>query len=183
MGERPRASQQVRSETEPGRDLIRLNDFLPYRLVVLADRISRSLSGLYEKQFGLTRQEWRILAALADNGPMSSVDASRYTTLDAMAISRASSTLESKGYITREDSPSDRRVKIFRSTRSGSALYRRIMPLAIDRERHLTEGLSAEERACLEAVVSKLLERANTLGDVDPIKLKPLKDKGRSRDE
>lgn len=167
MRDRRRVLQQSPSEAEPATELTRLSDFLPYRLVVLADRISRSLSELYESQFGLTRQEWRILAALADNGPISSIDVSRYSTLDPMAVSRASSTLEQKGYITRKESPSDRRIKIFRSTRAGSALYRRIMPLAIDRERHLTEHLSAEERACLEAVITKLLDRASTLSDVD----------------
>ncbi len=172
MGDRRRAIRQPRGQAEAAAELVRLKDFLPYRLVVLADLISRSLSELYEEQFGLTRQEWRILAALADNGPISSVDVSRYTTLEPMAVSRASSALESKGYITREDSPSDRRIKLIRSTRSGSALYRRIMPLAIDRERHLTEQLSTAERACLEEVITKLLERAGTMGKVKPDNVK-----------
>lgn len=172
MRDRRRVPQQSLSEAKPATELTRLKDFLPYRLVVLADRISRSLSDLYESQFGLTRQEWRILAALADNGPISSIDVSSYSTLDPMAVSRASSTLEQKGYITREESPTDRRIKIFRSTRAGSALYRRIMPLAIDRERHLTEQLSADERACLEEVITKLLDRASTLSNVDYSQLK-----------
>ncbi|WP_407123286.1 MarR family winged helix-turn-helix transcriptional regulator [Bradyrhizobium sp. STM 3561] len=144
-------------------ELVRLKDFLPYRLVVLADQISRSLSELYEERFGLSRQEWRILAALADNGPISSSDVSEYTTLDAMSVSRASSLLEEKGYIVREQSPTDGRLKIFRSTRTGRALYRKIMPLAIDRERYLTQPLSCTEKLAFEAMVDKLLARARTL--------------------
>lgn len=166
MPDKRRAIRQPRAQAETATALIRMKDFLPYRLVILADLISRSLSELYEDQFGLTRQEWRILAALADNGPTSSIDVSRYSTLDPMAVSRASSALESKGYITREDSPHDRRIKLIRPTRSGTALYQRIMPLLIDRERDLTEQLSAEERACLEEMITKLLDRAGTLDKV-----------------
>lgn len=165
MADSPRAARRPRRQTESLPELIRLRDFLPYRLVVLADSISRSLSDLYEDKFGLTRQEWRILAALADNGPITSVDASRYTTLEPMAVSRASSLLEQKGYITREEAPSDRRIKIFRSTCEGTAVYRRIMPLAMDRERYLTQHLSHAERACLEQAVTKLMEQAQTLAD------------------
>ncbi|MBR1175302.1 MarR family transcriptional regulator [Bradyrhizobium sp. KB893862 SZCCT0404] len=144
-------------------ELVRLKDFLPYKLVVLADQISRSLSELYEERFGLTRQEWRVLAALADNGSISSLDVSRYSTLDPMAVSRASSLLEEKGYIVREQSSDDGRLKVLRSTRSGRALYRKIMPLAIDREKYLTEPLSPAERASFEATIDKLLMRSRTL--------------------
>jgi DNA-binding MarR family transcriptional regulator len=169
----------ARKQADPDdSELVRLRDFLPYKLVVLADQISRSLSELYEVRFGLTRQEWRVLAALADNGSISSLDVSKYSTLDPMAVSRASSLLEEKGYIVREQSADDGRLKVLRSTRSGRALYRKIMPLAIDRERYLTEPLSRAERESFEATVDKLLTRARTLSSSSETDAPPRRNRG-----
>ena len=42
-----------------------LQQFLPYRLAVLADAVSRSMSAVYRQRFELSRDEWRLLAALS----------------------------------------------------------------------------------------------------------------------
>ena len=42
-----------------------LQQFLPYRLAVLADAVSRSMAAVYRQRFELSRDEWRLLAALS----------------------------------------------------------------------------------------------------------------------
>ena len=42
-----------------------LQVFLPYRLAVVSEAVSRSLAAVYAERFNLTRDEWRVLAALA----------------------------------------------------------------------------------------------------------------------
>ena len=45
-----------------------LNAFFPYRLAIAAEGFSRNLSEVYGAQFGLTREEWRLLFLLAEAG-------------------------------------------------------------------------------------------------------------------
>jgi hypothetical protein len=47
-----------------------LEDFLPFRLNVLAQEVSERLSEIYAKRFNLDIPQWRILANLASRGEM-----------------------------------------------------------------------------------------------------------------
>lgn len=147
--------------------VLKLKDFLPYKLLVLSDFLSRWLSKFYENEFDLSRQEWRVLASVTEGGSMSSVDASKYTTLDPMAVSRASNLLEQKGYITKNEHTDDKRVKIFEATESGIQLYNKIVPMAIEREEYLTEPFTPEERMSLDEMINKLMARATFPPETD----------------
>ena len=41
-----------------------LDQFLPYRLSVLTNRISRGLAALYSERFDISVTEWRVIAVL-----------------------------------------------------------------------------------------------------------------------
>lgn len=140
-----------------------LRDFLPYRLAVLSEAVSRSIAELYTRRFELGRDEWRVLAALAGSGTMKMRDAALYTTLDKMQVSRAVAALEKRGLITREADPEDRRNRILSLTAAGRALLRKLMPMVQAREAFLLEALTADERAMLDAAADKLLARARQL--------------------
>jgi DNA-binding MarR family transcriptional regulator len=142
---------------------LNLRDFLPYRLAVLSEAVSRSIAELYTRRFELTRDEWRVLAALAGSGTMKTRDAALYTTLDKMQVSRAVAALEKRGLITREADPEDRRSRILSLTAAGRALLRKLMPMVQAREAFLLEALTADERAMLDAAADKLLARARQL--------------------
>ena len=90
------------SRTLPSRDSglpLKLREFLPYRLAVLAEAVSRSIAQVYSHRFDLSRDEWRVLAALAETGTMKTRDTALYTTLDKMQVSRAVAGLEDGGLI------------------------------------------------------------------------------------
>lgn len=66
----------TRSEpTPPVSTQMKLQQFMPYRLAVVAEAVSRAIADVYRERFGLTRDEWRVLAALAEAGEMKSRDA------------------------------------------------------------------------------------------------------------
>ena len=44
-----------------------LDDFLPYRLAVAAQQVSRRFARLYAAEAGLTIPEWRVLVAKSDH--------------------------------------------------------------------------------------------------------------------
>lgn len=140
-----------------------LQDFLPYRLAVLAEAVSRSIAQVYTARFDLSRDEWRVLAALAETGTMKTRDAALYATLDKMQVSRAVAGLERAGLIAREEDAEDRRNRILTLTPAGRALLRRLTPMVQAREAFLLEALEPEELAVLDRAIDRLLERARQL--------------------
>lgn len=145
-----------------------LDRFFPYRVAVLAEAVSRSVAQVYAERFELSRDEWRVLAALAQAGRMKMVRLVEHTTLDKMQVSRAVARLEAGALLGREPDPEDRRGWVLHLTAAGRALHRKIVPMVQAREAFLLEALDAAERAALEAALEKVLERARRLERLSP---------------
>jgi DNA-binding MarR family transcriptional regulator len=140
-----------------------LQAFLPYRLAVVSEAVSRSLAAVYAQRFKLTRDEWRVLAALALRDDIKSTELGALTTLDKMQLSRALTRMERDRLLEREPDAADRRNLVVRLLPAGRALYRKIVPMAQAREAYLLESLDPQERATLAAALDKLLDRAQQL--------------------
>jgi len=157
---------------------IDLERFLPYRLSVLSNEVSTAIASTYQLRFDLSIPEWRVIAVLARHAGLSARDVAELTSMDAVAVSRAVSRLLGSGRIRRDVSKSDRRRSVLRLSRRGIAVYRAVAPLALDYERELLEGMSADERQALDLALHKLTLRArglrqNTVGA--PRRRAPLK--------
>jgi len=140
-----------------------LAGFLPYRLSVLANRVSRILAADYSARFGLTVPEWRVMAVLGQ-WPGASADAvCRHTEMDKVTVSRAVTRLRRRGLLRREIAAEDRRRSVLRLSASGAALHARIVPLALAYEQRLTEVLSASEHRALQRLLDKLGDRARAM--------------------
>lgn len=142
---------------------MQLQDFLPYRLAVVADSVSQALAAVYAERFALSRDEWRVLAMLAEHRRLKSSELGTRTTLDKMQVSRAVTRLEDAGLVQRETDAADRRNRIVGLTARGRALHRRIVPMAQAREAFLLEALDDAERAALGRALDKLHQRARQL--------------------
>jgi len=141
-----------------------LQNFFPYRLAVLAEAVSQSVAQVYRERFGLTRDEWRVIAALAESGPARTAAIIERTTLEKMQVSRAVTRLEQGGLLERQPDPEDGRGWVLRLTPQGRALYRKIVPVVAAREAFLLDALDAAERRALDSALAKVLERARLLG-------------------
>ena len=71
----------------PAPSAIRLDDYLPYRLSVAANEVSRLVARAYEDRFSITVPQWRILANLAEHGPSTPLEIGRYTVMDKVTVS------------------------------------------------------------------------------------------------
>ncbi len=137
-----------------------LAGFLPYRLSVLANRVSRTLAAEYSARFGLSVPEWRVMAVLGQ-WPGASADAvCRHTEMDKVSVSRAVTRLRRRGLLRRELAAEDRRRSVLRLSARGAAVHARIVPLALAYEQRLTEVLSASEHRELRRLIDKLGQRA-----------------------
>ena len=133
-----------------------LQRYFPYRLARLAEQVSLAVAEVYATRFALSRQEWRILAVLGARSELPTKEIGRLTTLDKMHVSRAMQALEARGIVKRSRDPDDGRERIVALTASGRALYRKIVPYALERETCLLAVLTPEEIATLDAVIDKL---------------------------
>lgn len=152
------------AKRKPGpAELLVLEDFLPYRLSILSNRVSRAIAARYAKTFELTIPEWRIIAVLGRRPGLTAKEIAEATEMDKVAVSRAVAKLvESKRVATRADRE-DARRQILSLTAQGESVHARIAPIALESERRLLAALDARERRELDALLDRLLDAAKTL--------------------
>ncbi len=148
---------------DPLPDALHLDDYLPYRLSVASNQVSRLIARLYQDRFGLSIWQWRVLAILgAQNGLTAGQVASR-AAMDKMAVSRALSGLMARALVIRKTSDKDGRARILSLTDTGLNIYNEIAPLAREQEQHLLEGFSVEDVKRAAHFLRALENRAATL--------------------
>ena len=138
--------------------VLELEHFLPYRLSILSNHISQTISGLYGQRFGLAVTEWRIMAVLGRYPELSAGEVAERTAMDKVAVSRAVAKLMDAGRIAREFDDDDRRRSVLRLSEAGYAVYDQIVPLALGFEQHLLGDIPADERALLFRLLDRLDE-------------------------
>ncbi len=142
---------------------LKLERFVPYRLSVLTNTISRALAHGYAERFGLTIPQWRIVAVLGHDPDLSAVEVAKRTVMDKVSVSRAVTALESDGRLIRRVDSSDRRRSLLRLSAAGRALYREIVPLARNYEMRLLSTLTASERSAFNDLLTRLTHQASAM--------------------
>ncbi|HWS78395.1 MAG TPA: MarR family winged helix-turn-helix transcriptional regulator [Thermomonas sp.] len=135
-----------------------LEHFLPYRLSVLSNRISSAIAREYSQRFALGVTEWRVMAVLGRYPGLSASKVAQRTAMDKVAVSRAVARLLEAGRIEREFDDDDRRRSVLRLSEAGYAVYDQVAPMALDFERHVLDGMPADERALLFRLLDRLDE-------------------------
>lgn len=140
-------------------DVLILEDFMPYRLNRLADAISRDFARIYRDRYGLTRPEWRTLAALGQHGTMTATEIGAHSAMHKTKVSRAVAALEKRRWLVRKADANDRRVERLSLTKAGQRVYGELIPVAAAFEAGMLDKLGARQR---EAVLKGLaaLEKA-----------------------
>lgn len=146
-----------------GGAVLDLDHFLPYRLSVLANRVSRALAARYRERFGLGVPEWRVLAVLGRDGRLSAGELAERTSMDKVKVSRAIGALERRGLVVRERDPVDRRVTRVEQTEEGRRVYGEIAALALDWQRRWLAGLGEDEKRALFALLDRLGARLDAV--------------------
>ncbi|SCA55509.1 Putative transcriptional regulator, MarR family (fragment) [Candidatus Terasakiella magnetica] len=153
----------LRDEDDEGqRDLI-LDQYLPYRMAVIAHLMSQGFAKRYSKEYDMTIGEWRVMANLGHIEPQSGHEIGAHSHLDKVQVSRAVARLEKKGWIQREGDTVDRRRNLLKLTAEGRIVFERLGKLALDFEDDVSGALNTEEYAALDRILIKLSKRAESL--------------------
>ncbi|WP_416882731.1 MarR family winged helix-turn-helix transcriptional regulator [Marivita sp.] len=145
-------------------DDFHLSSFLPYRLAVLSERVSRRLSVEYGRTHGLAVAEWRVLVHLLRCGAVSIRDIHNCVNLEKPRVSRAVSRLEAEGLVQKTQGDGDGRLVAISLTDAGRTALADIIPAATRIERHLTDAVSSEDLDTFFHV----MERMHAVLDADP---------------
>ena len=148
------ARRHTAARGEPAK--LRLDDFIPYRLAVVAREMSASLAQKYAHEFGISIPEWRVMAHLAEVNICSSGEICARTAMDKAKVNRAVTRLAAAGLIVAETAKSDRRLNALALSRKGQEIYRHIVPIALEVEASVTGSLTGHEREALLKILGKL---------------------------
>ncbi len=142
-----------------------LGKYLPFRLTVLSNRLTRRVARFYGQQFKLSAPEWRTIAVLGQQSSMSANAVIVHTTMDKVRVSRAVAKLLKAGFITRDSDSDDRRRAILALTPAGNEIYRQIVPLVQEVEAEIVAELSGDERSVLNNALAKIEAYLEHLGE------------------
>jgi DNA-binding MarR family transcriptional regulator len=162
-----KAKDQGEAPGDVGPDVFRLEEFLPYRLSVASNRVSRLFARHYSEAYGLTIPEWRVLAVIGRFGTLSPSAVGEWTAMDKVKVSRAAASLVSRGLLRQSQDPSDGRGRLLRLTRKGTGVHGGVVPLAREIEATLAEGLTKAEWAALNKALVKINEHVQKIEGPD----------------
>jgi DNA-binding MarR family transcriptional regulator len=142
---------------------LKLEQFLPYRLNVLANLVSQALSRIYVERYGLGVPEWRVLVTLGQFGVMTGKAIGAHSHMHKTKVSRAVAELEKRKLLARRANRADLRESFLSLTTAGRAIYEELAPGALDFARRLAEVVDPQDRAAFERAVQRLTERSHAM--------------------
>lgn len=134
-----------------------LSAFLPYTMSVAAGRVSRKFATRYEKAFGFSIAEWRVLAHLSQSDEVSIRDIHARIDMDKSKASRAASRLEDAGLVTKVLNPTDRRLVCLSLTPQGRETMDRLIPIANTFQAELFKELGSDLES-FQRAIEKILK-------------------------
>jgi len=137
-----------------------LEQFLPFRLNRAAEFIALRFAAAYKAEYGLTRPEWRTLAALGSSGRMTATEVGVHSTMHKTKVSRAVFALEERRWLKRTQDDGDRRAEHLELTPAGVRAYKELTRLASDYSSELASLLGPDG---LEALSSGLAAVENAM--------------------
>jgi DNA-binding MarR family transcriptional regulator len=140
-----------------------LEDSLTFKVSMLYNRLALGTSRELANGFDLTLREWRVLALLARNEPMTATALVARSPLDKASVSRTVARLVDHGFVSVAAHAEDARARELELTRAGKRLYGRIAPRSIARQNALLSVLNANEKKALFHALDKLMARAADL--------------------
>jgi DNA-binding MarR family transcriptional regulator len=157
---------------EAGRKKLRLDDYLPYRLSVAANMASRLIARAYEDRFGLTVPQWRLLAVLGQEAPLTQQQLCGRTVMDKVTVMRAAQGLLKRRLVKRLPNERDGRSHRLVMLPAGERLYAEVAPMALQYEAVLLRQLDASEiqqlhqwLRHLQNTASRLIEQGSLKGN------------------
>jgi DNA-binding MarR family transcriptional regulator len=146
---------------------LRLDGYLPYRLSVASNAVSRLIARAYEDRFGLTIPQWRLIAVLAEDGPLTQQAIGARTVMDKVTVSRATQGLVKRRLVQRAPHDADGRSHHLALSKAGERLYSEVSPVALEYEARLLQQFDPAAVEELKRVLRHLESAAEVLSGAE----------------
>nr|WP_320141945.1 MarR family winged helix-turn-helix transcriptional regulator [uncultured Cohaesibacter sp.] len=133
-----------------------LENFLPYRILEVAQGISRRISRVLHDEWDMSIAEWQVLASLARDGAVSVREIEPRTLLDTVAVSRAAKRLTDRKFIKRDVNKQDKRLVVLKTTKKGRDIASEIGHYVMDMEIEFLKGMNVQDRIRLSQLLKSL---------------------------
>ncbi len=141
-----------------------VDDYLPALLAQASHLISGEFHRI-AKSKGFTVSEWRVLATLAGNEPMSIGRLAELSVSKQPTVTRLLDRMEARGQVRRLPHDSDRRVTLVQITPAGTKLVAGLIKLAREHERRVLEPFGLQRAADLKATLKRMIALHQHEGD------------------
>lgn len=142
---------------------LNLENFFPYQLAKLQAMVSNTVADIYMGEFNLSKQEWRVLAILANQKPMNAKEIGDKADLEKMPASRAIKKMIERALLEKIENTNDKRSSLLTLSEGGKSLYQKLAPLVKIRENELLSVLSRQELTTINCAFEKLQEQAKQI--------------------
>jgi len=145
------------------RAALKLEQFLPYQLNVVATLVSQALSRVYSSRYRIGIPEWRVLVTLGQFGVMTGKAIGTHTHMHKTKVSRAVAVLEKRKLLARRVNRADMRESFISLTAAGRTIYEELVPHALDFARRLTDILTPHDRDVFNRALQQIADRSAQL--------------------
>jgi DNA-binding MarR family transcriptional regulator len=142
---------------------LKLEQFLPYQLNVVATLVSQALSRVYSSRYSIGVPEWRVLVTLGQFGVMTGKAIGTHTHMHKTKVSRAVANLEKRKLLVRRANRADMRESFISLTPAGRTIYEELAPHALEFSRRLTDILTPSDRDAFHRALEQIIDRTAQL--------------------
>ncbi len=171
----------LEEDAESAGPSLRLDSYLPYRLSVASNAVSRLIARAYEDRFGLTIPQWRLIAVLAEDGPLTQQAIGARTVMDKVTVSRATQGLVERKLVERAPHDADGRSHHLGLSNAGRRLYGEVAPVALEYEARLLRAFDPATVENLKQLLAQLERAAQELAGAEPDRIEADANQSRSR--
>lgn len=145
-----------------------LETFFPYQVRVFYSDVTRALSAVYQRDYGMLPAEWRTMAILGSTSSgLQATEIVARSSMDKVVVSRAVKRMEERGFVVRESNAADGRSFLLKLSDEGRAVYEDLGPKLKAVEQRMLGGLSEEEIEGFLEVTRRI--RENLAGELDGV--------------
>jgi DNA-binding MarR family transcriptional regulator len=132
-----------------------LDDYLPYQLYRLTNRLNQRLQARLRSQ-GIKPSRWRVMSVLRSRGTLTIGKIADHTLMEQPTVSRVITQLEKEGLATRRISAGDSRATEVSLTLAGVEKLDAIVVTAYHHQQEALGGLSSSELDTLRAILGRI---------------------------
>ncbi|MEO6299388.1 MAG: MarR family winged helix-turn-helix transcriptional regulator [Paracoccaceae bacterium] len=140
-------------------------------LGLLLHDASRAVRKKFEERsaaFGLSSGQWRMMVNVCKMGSATQTRLADLLEIEPISVSRLLDRMEEQGWVTRENDPADRRVKLIKPTPKALEAFNHVKSIADEVYANALIGLSVEQCQGLVAGLSAIvtnLSKADIIGE------------------